>query len=55
MRYRKIRLSVVFDVLPDQETAVKNAVEQWLKSSFGVNRIATHRKEIVFHKGGERT
>lgn len=52
---KKIRLSIVFDVLPEQETAVKNAVEEWLKNSFRVNRIATHRKEIVFNQGGERT
>jgi hypothetical protein len=50
---RKIRISIVFDVLPDQETAVENAVKEFLKN-FHVNRIAVHRKVIIL-EGGEIT
>lgn len=52
---KKIRLSIVFDVRPDQEVGTKNAIEEWLKQSFNVNRIAIHRKEIIVNDGGEKT
>ena len=47
---RKIRLSIVFDVLPDQEVAVENAVKEFLRN-FNANRISTHRKEVYIPRG----
>lgn len=52
---KKVKLSADFDVLPENEVGIRNAVDEFLKINFRVNRIGWHRKEIVFNKGGEKT
>ena len=54
MKKKKIRKSFVFDVLPEQEMGIDNAIVEFLKN-FNVNRVSTHRRVVEFDAGGEKT